>query len=407
MRAILATVGTRGDVQPMLALAVALRRLGHEAVLACPASFGEWVVRHGVEHRELGEDLQARLADASTAPEQSIRGMTAYFTEQMAKQAPALLEIATGADVILSTGMAWMAASVAEKLTIPVLGVLPSTAAIRSRLHPPPLMPWFGLPTWINGLLWWTYERSTNRLMGGPVNAARASLGLSPIEAFGDHLFVDTPNVIAADDVVLPPDPAWAGRYPYVGALFLDDPAPLDPELDAFLERGEPPVFVGFGSMAGEAPERVRGLIADTTRITGRRFVVLGGAGLFERDAAPEGVFPLREAPFAKLFPRLAVAVHHGGAGTVATALRAGIPQVVLPMMLDQHHHAHGLLRAGLAPAAPTMKKVTAEKLAHAIEAALALPSEPRQAAAARCAERDAASAVIARLEQLRAPPTQ
>ncbi|MCA9610305.1 MAG: hypothetical protein KC619_32140 [Myxococcales bacterium] len=127
--------------------------------------------------------------------------------------------------------------------------------------------------------------------------------------------------------------------------------------------------------------------------------LAVGGADLFEAGRAPEGFFALRGAPFAKLFPRVAVAVHHGGAGTLALALRAGVPQVVLPMMLDQHHHAHGLVRAGLAPSAPPMKKVTSARLARVITEALALPPEPRDAAARRCRSGDAAAAILGRLD--------
>ena len=384
----------------MFAIALELARRGHHASLACPPSFEPWARSYGVEHHELGEDLQSKLADASTAPEQSIRGMTRYFTEQMALQAPRLLELARDADVIVGTGMAWMSASVAEKLGIPVLCFMPGTAAVRSRLYPPPLMPWFGLPSWMNGLLWWAYERSTNALMGAPVNGARAGLGLPPIAAFDAHLFVDTPCVVGADELVMPPDPLWQGRYPYVGFVFLDDPAPLDPALDAWLSSGEPPIFVGFGSMAGSAPERVLALLVDALRGSGRRCLVLGGTSLFG-DRPPEGFFAVREAPFARLFPRVAAVVHHGGSGTMALALRAGVPQVVLPMMLDQHFHAHCLVRAGLAPLAPTMAKATAKSLASALDRALALPPEPRRLVAERLATSQAARAIVDRLEHM------
>ncbi len=402
MRVVLATVGTRGDVQPMLALAQALVRAGHEALLACPASFAEWVRSYGIEHHELGEDLQALLAGAGPKPESSIRGMGRYFADQMAIQAPRLLELSRGADVILGTGMAWMVPSVAQKLGVPAFVLLPGIAAIPSRLHPPPLMPWFGLPSWVNGLLWWAYQRSTNGLMGDAVSGARRGLGLPPIGAFDEHLFVETPCIVAADEQIFPPDPAWNGRYPYVGFLFLDDPTPLAPELDAWLSEGEPPVFVGFGSMAGHTPERASALVHDAIRATGRRGLVLGGpAGSAPEGSSPDGFFTIRGAPFHKLFPRVAVAVHHGGSGTLALALRAGVPQVLLPMMLDQHAHAHSLVRAGLAPRAPTLAKVTTRTLAQSIERALALPAAPRLAAAERVARSDAAGSIIARLERL------
>lgn len=172
--------------------------------------------------------------------ERSLAGMKRYFREQLLAQAPRLLELATGADAIVSTAMAWSGPSVAEKLGIAALELLP-TSLVKSRLHPPPLMPFYGLPRWVNALLWWLSDRVQNGLMGEPLNAARARIGLGPVARFSDHLFVDTPAVIAADPTFMPPDPAWGDRYPCSGYLFLDDEAPLDPALDAWPGRASRP----------------------------------------------------------------------------------------------------------------------------------------------------------------------
>src|SRR5204862_6026785 len=117
---------------------------------------------------------------------------------------------------------------------------------------------------------------------------------------------------------------------------------------------------------------------------TGRRCLVgAGWAGLGE-GSLPKGWRVVRDVPHDKLFPRVAVVVHHGGSGTTAQALRAGVPQVLLPLLLDQYHHAHRLFMAGLAPKAAPMERITAGGLADAINAALALPREPRRAVAER-----------------------
>ena len=385
----------------MLALAQTLLERGHEAVLACPDSFGAWVRSHGVAHRALGEDLQARMASSDGVSARSLSGMTRYFTEQMEQQAPLLLEISNGAHAIVNTGMAWMAPSIAEKLGIPALLLLPSSC-LPSRLHPPPLMPWYGLPHWVNALLWRGSDAMQNRMMGRPLNAGRARLGLAPIADFTRYLFVDTPSVLAVDEDVLPPDPEWSERHPYAGFLFLDDPTPLDSALDAWLSNGEPPIYIGFGSMAGAQLSRARTWLPEAIRSLGRRCLVsAGSAGFFSGNAPPAGCYVVHEAPHAQLFPRVAVVVHHGGSGTTAAALRAGVPQVVLPVMLDQFHHAHHLARAGLAPVAPSMAKVDAEALCRAIEAALTSPGEQRRAIAAKLAARDAGGAIVERLERM------
>jgi hypothetical protein len=125
-----------------------------------------------------------------------------------------------------------------------------------SRLHPPPLLPFHGLPKPINGALWWLSDAIQNGIMLGPVNQARAILALQPTASFTQHLFGELENLIAADPDVLPPDPAWEERYPYIGFAFLADSSPLGAALEAWLDAGEPPVYVGFGSMTFGARER-------------------------------------------------------------------------------------------------------------------------------------------------------
>ena len=109
----------------------------------------------------------------------------------------------------------------------------------------------------------------------------------------------------------------------------------------------------------------------------------------------------MREAPHALLFPRTAVVVHHGGSGTTAQALRAGVPQVLLRLILDQFHHAHRLHLAGIAPRPVPMEKITAAELVAAIQAALQLPAGPREAAAARLRASDGRADIVRRVEAL------
>jgi vancomycin aglycone glucosyltransferase len=314
-----------------------------------------------------------------------------------------LVELAQDAQVIVGTAMAWMVRSAAEKLGIAALGVLPSSCA-PSRLHPPPMLPVYGLPKALNACLWWLNDVTQNRLMLEPVNRARASLGLQPLAAFTEHLFGDD-NLLLVDAAVFPPDPAWQGRYPYIGFAFLEDRSPLDPALEAFLDAGEPPIYVGFGSMAYGARERVAACVREAIEQLGQRCIVSGVVAktLAESGPLPPGFLAVREAPHAMLFPRCAAIVHHGGAGKTAAALRAGTPQVILPVMLDQFHHAHHLARAGLAPRAPRLSKITGPKLTRALQQALALPLEPRQTLAAHLQASDAGALFVEHLVQLTA----
>jgi len=405
LRVVLATVGSRGDVQPMLALAQALVARGHVPIVAAPPNFERWVRSLGFDFAPLGADVQVFLAEHGAMmtgnPVKMLQGMSRFFAEQIPLQMEQLAPACRGSDAIMSAGLAFAAPSVAEHLRLPLLYVLYTTCVLPSSQHPPMMVPWHGLPNWLNDLLWRADHLLTDSLVRGTLNTARAGIGLPPVDGLRRHLCEEIPLVIAADEVLLPPDPSWEGRYPYANFIFFDDPAPLDPELDAWLSDGEPPVFVGFGSMSGEGTDRVERMIVDAVSATGRRCIVGAGWAGLGAGGLPPGWRVVREAPHALLFPRTAVVVHHGGSGTTASALRAGVPQVLLPLILDQFHHAHRLHLAGIAPRPVSMESITAVELAEAIRTALELPAGPRQAAAARLHASDGRGEIVQRIEAM------
>ena len=182
------------------------------------------------------------------------------------------------------------------------------------------------------------------------------------------------------------------------------NPRPLPADLQAWLDAGEPPVYVGFGSMLGKGTDHVEKVVHAALTATGRRCLIgAGWAGLGTPGMPPD---PDRwrvvgEVSHQTLFPRMAAVVHHGGSGTTANVLRAGVPQVVLPLILDQFHHAHRLWLTGLAPKTASMEKVTAQQLTLAIETAIAMPPGPRQEIAARLRSSDGVALVADVLQAL------
>jgi UDP:flavonoid glycosyltransferase YjiC (YdhE family) len=407
LRVVLATVGSRGDVQPMLAVAQGLVARGHTPLVAAPPNFEGWVKSLGFEFAPLGADMQVFMQqnrqDMSGHPLKMLRGMSRYFSEQIPLQVRQLVPLCRGAQAMLFGGIALAAPSVAEHLRLPTLCVLYTTCMLPSSRHPPPMVPWHGMPDWMNDLLWRANKLLSDKLASGTLNSARASIGLPPVNGLRRHLLEQCPLVIAADEVLFPPDPAWQGRFPYANFVYFDDPAPLDPELDAWLADGEPPVFVGFGSMSAEGTDRVGRLIVDAIAATGRRCIIGAGWAGLGAGSLPAGWRVVREAPHALLFPRVAAIVHHGGSGTTASALRAGVPQVVLPLILDQFHHAHRLHLAGIAPRPVPMEDITAAELGAAIMTALEMPEGPRLAAAERLRASDGRAEIVRRLESLAA----
>ncbi len=406
MRVVLAAVGSRGDVQPMLALAQALAARGHVPVLAVPPNFEPWVRGLRFAFAPLGLDTQAFLAQnpgvITGKPWQMLGAITSYFKTQVPEQVDQLRLACADADAMVYGGLAFFAApGIAERLQLPALGVLYSACLLPSALHPPPTIAWQGLPGWVNEWLWRIDQRLGDWLLRGAVNAIRIRLALEPVRHVRAHLVDKHPLLLATDETLFPPDLRQMRHDPYVNFLMFDDPKLLDPALHTWLDEGEAPIFIGFGSMSGPGTKRIDQLLADVALALGRRGILDAGWAGLGANSVPRHWRVVRDAPHAALFARCAVIVHHGGSGTTAQALRAGVPQVVLPHMLDQFYHAHRLHLAGLAAPPLPMVSVTAARLRDAIEAALALPVGPLQVAAHRLRASHAGADIVQRVENM------
>jgi hypothetical protein len=181
-----------------------------------------------------------------------------------------------------------------------------------------------------------------------------------------------TPLLFAVSPTVLPPAPDSANRASVVGYFFLDSPADYQPpaELTRFLEAGPPPVCVTFGSMIHRDADRIAESILDAIRIAGRRAIILTGwDGWKGRDSSDEFLF-LESTPHDWLLPRCASVIHHGGAGTTAAGLRAGIPNIVVPFAGDQMFWGKRVHAIGAGPCPVNVKELTATRLASALAAA-------------------------------------
>lgn len=406
MKITLVTVGTRGDVQPMVALGRVLRERGHVVKVAAPPDFEAWVTSEGLAFAPVGADIRQYLQDnpgaLSARPMAAFRAGRHFFNTQLEPQVRDALAACEGADAIAWSGLAIGATIAAEKLKLPVLGIFYSTCVLPSGQHPPVSVPHYGAPPWLNRLLWVLNSLATQIVIGKPFNAIRARAGLPPIKF--RSLVPDGDYVVAADPVLFPHDPAWGPNIRKANFIYYDDQRPIDAGLDAWINAGEPPVYVGFGSMSGDGTARMEKIVHDALTATGRRCLIgagwAGWAGL-GTHGLPAHWRVTADVPHEQLFPRMAAVVHHGGSGTTANALRAGVPQVIVPLILDQHHHAHQLWKAGLVPRTQAMEQITAVELARAIDTAMALPQAPRDIAAQRLRHSDGAGDVARALEAL------
>ena len=369
MRVLLSTIGSRGDVQPLVALASELRSRGQQVRLCVPPDFREWIESLGLPVTPIGPGVRTfaisrspgTAAPAPPTPEQRRQHAEATVATQFETVAAA----AEGCDVIVAaTALQIAARSVAERMGIPYVFAAYCPIVLPSPHHaPPPLPPVPGktpAATTDNRELWARDAERFSDLFGPALNSHRTSLGLPAVSDVRRHVFTDRPW-LPADPTLAPwPDPADDAVF-QTGAWILPDDRPLPREVETFLDSGEPPIYFGFGSV--RAPQALGHVMIQTARALGRRAIVSRGwADLSLMDNEPDGL-AIDEVNLQALFPRVAAIVHHGGAGTTTIAALAGTPQVVVPQIYDQHYFAQRVHQLGIGiahpPGAPTTDSLT------------------------------------------------
>ena len=240
-----------------------------------------------------------------------------------------------------------------------------------------------------NRVLWERDAERVNALYGEALNSHRAAIGLPPVDNVRDHVLTGRPW-LAADPALWPAQDLIDLDVVQTGAWILPDDRPLPQELEAFLDAGQPPVYVGFGSMAAHAPKDIARVAIQASRALGRRVLISRGwAGLARIDDRDD-CFVVGEVNQQALFPRVAAVVHHGGAGTTTTAARAGAPQVIVPQIADQPRWAARVAELGIGTAhdgTPTLDSLSA-----ALRAALTPETRARARAVAGTIRTDGAT---------------
>jgi UDP:flavonoid glycosyltransferase YjiC (YdhE family) len=374
MRVALVVEGTRGDVYPLLTLGEALRAAGHSIRMCAPPDFREATESRGIEFRPVGirvrDFLTERAGVVARGGLAALREFDRYGETALAAQFAAIPEATRDADLILGAGVQFAGPSAAELHGVPYRFVVYCPALLESREHAPPLLPTGPLPVWVNRVLWRAMKVAWNRGIGRHLNRQRAALGLPPVADTYRHLLSSRP--ILAVDVPLAPAPddefVSAQQIPCLHPLAGEA---LPEKLEHFLKDGEPPVYLGFGSMPDPDPEATTGRVLDALDSLGLRAVVSQGWAGLAAGALPANVFATGPVSHAALFPRTSVVVHHGGAGTTTTAARAGVPQIVVPHLLDQYYWGRRVSELGLGPPAIRRTRLDAGRLAEALASVL------------------------------------
>ncbi len=365
MRVLLSTIGSRGDVQPLVALATELRNLGQEVRLCVPPDFRDWIEGLGFPVTPIGPELRYTGKANPSAPRPTAEQLRQMVEGSVAAQFQTISAAARDCDAVVgATALQIAAPAVAERMGIPYVFAAYCPAVLPSPHHAPPVLLMRGdtpaSATADYQELWIQDARCWNATWGDLLNSHRASLGLAPVNDVRGYVLTDRPW-LAADSTLGPwPDPADQ-RVFQTGAWILEDSRPLSSELEAFLDAGEPPVYFGFGSI--RVPEDLSRVIVESARAIGRRAIVSRGwADLSLLDDEPDCV-SIGDVNHQALFERVAAVVHHGGAGTTTAAARAGAPQVLIPQHYDQHYWADRIHNLGVgtahAPGTPTTESLT------------------------------------------------
>lgn len=345
MKFVLAAHGTRGDVEPGATVGAELRRRGHDVAMAVPPNLVDFVESAGVPAVAYGPDTREQVVAVADFthnafkvqnPVNFMRSLKELFVEGWAEMGRTLTSLADGADLLL-TGQTYhgVVANVAEYYDIPIAGLHHFPVRVNGQIGVPFLpSPAPAVRTTLKAG-WWLYSQITK----ADEDAQRRELGLprAAVPAWQRMADAGTLEIQAYDQAVFPDLASeWNGRRPFVGALTLDLAVDTDDEVASWIGAGKPPIYFGFGSTPVQSPAETVAMIADACAELGERALIYSGADAADPASHPDHVKLVGQVNYSTILPACRAAVHHGGAGTTAASLRAGLPTLILWDVADQ-----------------------------------------------------------------------
>jgi sterol 3beta-glucosyltransferase len=371
-------VGSRGDVQPYVALAQGLQATGHTIKVAAGTNFESFVRGQGVDYAPLRADYYALMdspegqALKSGNPVRVMQHMKTTVFPLMRRLLDDTWAAAQGAGSLIYHPKALSGLHLAEALAIPAIAAISLPIVAPTSAFPAPGLPLPNLGGVVNRLTYKLVDAAAASF-SGMIQEWRGSIGLSAKSNVIQGMTLrgqPVPVLYFYSPHVIPRPADWPASVHVTGYWFLDDRSGWTPpaDLTRFLADGPAPVYVGFGSMVAENAESfTRAVIAGIQQSGVRAVLATGWGGLREGDL-PAGIFRLKEAPHDWLFPQMAAVAHHGGAGTTGAGLRAGKPTVIVPFIADQPFWGQQVEKLGVGPAAIPQKRFTAESFAAALK---------------------------------------
>ena len=387
MNVLIVTLGSRGDVQPCVALGKGLKNAGHEVTICTSELFQPFITAQGLHYVPMNNQLM-QLMDSDMGRDAmenthnlwgTIRTTIKLFSQVKTMYRQTLQDVWQTTQavkpnlLILASKAAFMAESIADKQKIPLVIALPFPQFVPTVQSPALGFPDWPLGHWYNRFTYWIVHTAIGLYGGIPNEFRRKVLQLPPKpkrmgllhRADGSPI----PVLHCYSQQVVPRPTDWPESAHVSGYWFLEQQASWQPpeDLKAFLEKGQPPIYIGFGSISGRQPQRLAKVVIEALQATNQRGILATGWGGLQANDLPKTVFQLDQAPHDWLFPKVSAVIHHGGAGTTAAGLRAGRPTLICPFFGDQPFWGNQIYTLGVGPKPIPQKQLTTSKLAVAM----------------------------------------
>jgi rhamnosyltransferase subunit B len=370
MRVILTGLGSAGDVLPAVGVGRRLMQRGHDVVLIASDHFRPLAERSKLDFVGLGSDADYRRIIQDPAVFDRRRGLEAVLRQTLrwleTVYAAVQRSIVPGRTIVGAHELDFASRMLQEQGEVPVATLLLSPALLRSQYQVPTLVgtrDYSRWPHWSKRVFWWATDRLViDRLLLPDLNRARARHGLAPIRRpFDGWILSPLLTIGLFPDWFAPPQPDWPAQVRLTNFPLFDAAEPMPAQLDEFLAAGSPPVVATFGTALSRGGAQFDAAIRACQRL-GRRGVLLSQFGQVPRSL-PAGIIHMPFAPLTRLLPRSAALIHHGGIGTTAAGLAAGVPQLVLPLSHDQPDNGMRVRRLGVGDVVATGDRGSAAAL--------------------------------------------
>lgn len=378
MRVLLAPLGSHGDVHPFIGLGLALKARGHDVHIITSPVFQDLIECHDFAFAPVGttDDFEKMLINENLwKPRRSMKtlfGDRGRMLRHIREGYRHLVERYIPGKTVIAAGMLAFWARIAhDKPGIPMATVHLQPSSMVSYAEPPEfaqlrMRKWW--PQWLKSFLYWIGDtRIVDPLVTPPINEFRAEIGLPPVRRVIGHWGHSPQRIIGLFPEWYAPNPDWFPCFRHAGFIRFDQAGmnPMSAELESFLKSGEPPICFSFGSAMRHGKPYFEAAV-EACRILGKRGLLLAKGKGQVPVKLPDSVLHLDYAPFSEVFPRCHAVVHHGGIGTTAQGLAAGVPQLIMPLSFDQPDNARRLERLGVG-ARLWPKRFTGRRLADAI----------------------------------------